>query len=159
MALRMRSPLPSLAGVETWINGEPPSEAELAGKPVVVQFWSLSCYICHDTAEQVARWRERFEPLGVAFIAIHQPRGPQELDLVKVSDDALGQMRLAQPCAIDNEHTLVDRFENQFVPAFYVFNREHQLRHFQAGDKGYDRIVTAIERVIAEEPAELSVSA
>jgi thiol-disulfide isomerase/thioredoxin len=151
----MRSPLPSLAGVETWINGEPPSEAELAGKPVVVQFWSMSCYVCHDTAEQVAQWRERFAPQGVVFVAVHQPRGPHELDLLEVTDDALEAMRLTQPCAIDNDHALVDRFENQFVPAFYVFNREHRLRHFQAGDKGYDRIVAAIERVLVEESAEL----
>jgi hypothetical protein len=33
------------------------------------------------------------------------------------------------------------------------------LRHFQAGDKGYDRIVTATERVLAEEPAEVPVTA
>jgi hypothetical protein len=62
-------------------------------------------------------------------------------------------MGLTQPCAIDDEHTLVDRFENQFVPAYYVFNRKHELRHFQAGDKGYDRIVTAIERVLEDEEA------
>jgi hypothetical protein len=86
-------------------------------------------------------------------VAIHQPRGPEELDLAKVTADALGPMGLTQPCAVDNEHTLVDRFENQFVPAYYVFDRNHQLRHFQAGDKGYDRIVGAIERVLAEEPA------
>ncbi|MGP6157362.1 MAG: TlpA family protein disulfide reductase [Vulcanimicrobiaceae bacterium] len=81
------------------------------------------------------------------------------LYLIEVTDDALGEMRLTQPCAVDNEHTLVDRFENQFVPAFYVFNREHQLRHSQAGDRGYDRIVTGLERVLAEAPAELPVTA
>jgi hypothetical protein len=151
MALRMRSPLPSLAGATAWINGEP-AEGDLAG-PLFVHFWSISCYICHDVAEQVAGWRERFAPLGLRFVAIHQPRGPEELDLAKVTADALGPMGLTQPCAIDNEHTLVDRFENQFVPAYYLFDRNHVLRHFQAGDKAYDRIVAAIERVLAEEHA------
>jgi thiol-disulfide isomerase/thioredoxin len=151
MALRMRSPLPSLDGVATWINGEIPTAEALAGKPVLVHFWSISCYICHDVAEQVAAWRDRFGPEGLEVIAIHQPRGPEELDHAKVQADALGAMGLTQPCAIDDDHTLVDRFENQFVPAYYVFNRSHELRHFQAGDKGYDRLVTAIERVLHDE--------
>jgi thiol-disulfide isomerase/thioredoxin len=150
MALRMRSPLPDLTGVPTWINGEP-APGSLEYKPLFVHFWSISCYICHDVAEQLAAWRERFEPLGVQFVAIHQPRGPEELDVQKVTADALGAMGLTQPCAVDNEHELVDRFQNQFVPAYYVFDRNHHLRHFQAGDKGYDRIVAALERVLAEE--------
>jgi hypothetical protein len=37
------------------------------------------------------------------------------------------------------------------VPGYYIFNRNHELRHFQAGDKGYDRIATALERVLGEE--------
>jgi thiol-disulfide isomerase/thioredoxin len=150
MALRMRSPLPSNDGVGTWLNGEAPSAERLAGKPVLVHFWSISCYICHDVAEQVARWRDRFAPEGLEVIAVHQPRGPEELDLARVTADALGAMGLTQTCAIDNDHTLVERFANQFVPAYYVFNSKHELRHFQAGDKGYDRIVTAIERVLDE---------
>jgi thiol-disulfide isomerase/thioredoxin len=153
----MRSPLPSLAGAATWINGGEPAEAALAGHPVLVHFWSISCYICHDTAKQIAEWRDRFAPQGLKVIAVHQPRGPEELDIAKVTADAEGPMALTQPCAIDNAHALVDRFENQFVPAFYVFNRNHELRHFQAGDKAYERIVAAIERVLAEEDLETAV--
>jgi thiol-disulfide isomerase/thioredoxin len=151
----MRSPLPSLAGATAWINGEP-AEAELAGKPLFVHFWSTSCHTCHDVASMVAEWRERYRPLGLQFVAIHQPRGPAELDIDKVTLDATGPMGLTQPCAIDNDHTLVDRFANEFVPAYYLFDRNHTLRHFQAGDKGYDRIVAAIDRVLAEEAAPVS---
>jgi thiol-disulfide isomerase/thioredoxin len=153
MALRMRSPLPSFDGVATWINGPMPSAESLAGKPVLVHFWSVSCYLCHDTADTVAQWRDRFVPQGLVVIAVHQPRSEEELDVQKVTDDALHEMKLTQPVAIDNGHTIVDRFENQFVPAFYVFNREHQMRHFQAGDKGLERVVAAIERVLAPDDA------
>lgn len=152
MALRMRSPLPSLEGLATWVGGNAPTAERLADKPVLVHFWSISCYICHDVAKTVAGWRDRFAPQGLEVIAIHQPRGPEELDIARVTTDALGEMGLTQPCAIDNEHLLVDRFANQFVPAYYVFNRKHE-RHFQAGDKGYDRVVSAIERVLGEAEA------
>jgi thiol-disulfide isomerase/thioredoxin len=148
----MRSPLPSLEGAAAWINGEPKG-ADLAGRPVFVQFWSISCYLCHDVAEQVNAWRERYAKDGLVFIAVHQPRSEAELDAGAVAKDALEQMKLTQPCAIDNDHALVERFENQYVPAYYLFDRAHRLRHFQAGDKGYDRIEAAIERILHEEPA------
>lgn len=149
MALRMRSPLPSFEGATAWINGEPDA-TELRGLPVVVSFWSKSCHICHETAEQFARWRDTYAQRGVAFIAVHQPRSEDELDVEAVTTDAKGDMHLTQPVAIDNTHAIVDRFENQFVPAFYVFNRAHQLRHFQAGGKGFERIEAAIDRVLNE---------
>ncbi|MGD0472248.1 MAG: TlpA family protein disulfide reductase [Candidatus Velthaea sp.] len=153
MPLRMRTPLPALEGVPTWVNGGLPPAAELAGHPVLVHFWSISCYICHDVVDKVNGWRDKYGPMGLKVISVHQPRGPEELDVENVTADALGAMGLTQPLAIDNEHTIVGRFSNQFVPAYYVFNRNHELRHFQAGDKGYDRIENALERVLTEEEA------
>ncbi len=157
MALRMRSPLPSFEGAAAWVNGTL-NPAELEGKPVLVHFWSLSCYMCHDVAAQVSAWREKYAPRGLVFISIHQPRSADELDIAKVTEDARGPMEITQPCAIDNAHSIVDRFENQFLPAYYLFNREHQLRHFQAGDKGYDRIESAIERILSDTQAPTSTS-
>jgi thiol-disulfide isomerase/thioredoxin len=148
----MRTPLPSLEGAAAWVNGEPTPQ-DLEGHPLVVQFWSISCHLCHETADQVAAWRAQFEPRGVKFVSIHQPRSAEELDVEKVTADSKESMSISGPLAIDNAHTLVDRFANQFVPAFYVFDKAHNLRHFQAGDKGYDRIVAAIERVLSEEAA------
>jgi thiol-disulfide isomerase/thioredoxin len=149
MPLRMRTPLPSLEGVATWINGEVKPE-DLDGRPVLVHFWSISCYICHNTVDQVNAWRDKYGKEGLVFISVHQPRSEAELDVEAVRTDALGEMKMTQPCAIDNEHTLVERFQNQFVPAYYIFDRNHELRHFQAGDKGYERIESAVERVLHE---------
>ncbi|MGH7715775.1 MAG: TlpA family protein disulfide reductase, partial [Vulcanimicrobiaceae bacterium] len=142
----------SLQGATRWINGPEPSEDTLLGHPVFVSFWSKTCYVCHDVAVEVARWRTRFEPAGLLFIAVHQPRIPQEHDLEDAIDDALGAMNITQFAAFDNDLEIVERFDNQFVPAYYLFDREHKLRHFQAGDKGYDRIEAAIERVLAKAP-------
>ena len=155
MTLRMRSPLPSLEGAAVWINGEPKPE-DLQGHPVFVHFWSITCYICHDVTEQVNAWRDRYAKEGLIFISVHQPRSAAELDVEAVKKDAIEVMKLTQPCAVDNEHTIVDRFENQFVPAYYLFDRAHQLRHFQAGEKGYERIESAIERVLHEESQPLA---
>jgi len=148
MSLRMRSPLPSFEGVAAWIGGEPLS-TDLAGHPVLVHFWSLSCYLCHETAERVAGWYATYAPRGVRFVAIHQPRSPEELDIAKVETDAREVMKLAYACAVDNEHTIVDRFTNEVVPAFYCFDQAHTMRHFQAGGLGLERIESALDRILA----------
>jgi len=158
MALRMRAPLPDLGGVAHWINGTPDME-DLAGRPVLVHFWSTGCHVCHEVAGRLSEWRDRYAPQGLAVISVHQPRSPEELDVAAVAADADGAMGIRQPCAIDNEHIIVDRFDNQYVPAYYVFNRQHVLRHFQAGDKGYDRIEAAIERALEEREEETSTVA
>lgn len=157
MALRMRSPLPSLEGATAWINGEVRPD-ELRGLPVVVSFWSMTCHLCHESAEQFAAWRDKYAKQGVAFVSVHQPRSEDELDVDAVKKDALEEMHLTQPVAVDNTHTIVDRFQNQFVPAFYVFNRNHELRHFQAGGKGFERIEAAIDRVLNESAEEEALS-
>jgi len=152
MPLRTGSELPSIDGAATWINGAPTDE-ELSGKPLLVHFWSVSCYICHDVAAEVARWQAEYGPRGLAVIGVHQPRGPEELDVAKVTEDAQTAMGITWPCAIDNEHALVGRFENQFVPAYYVYDRDHKLVHRQAGDRGFERLHDKIGQLLEADAA------
>ncbi|MGB8265719.1 MAG: redoxin domain-containing protein [Candidatus Velthaea sp.] len=149
----MKTALPSLDGVADWINGGEPSQEALAGHPVLVHFWSLSCYLCHNVADAVSGWRDTYGPSGHKVVAIHQPRGPAELDVAAVRADALGPMGLTQPCAIDNEHELAGRFDNEFVPAYYVFDKNHELVHRQAGDRGFERLEAKLEEVLGLTPA------
>src|SRR5579862_5520854 len=111
MAIQMRNPLPPLDGAAAWVNGEP-SKADLADKAVLVHFWSISCGICHNTAEAVNEWRDRFGR-DLVLISVHQPRSPKELDVDEIIADALKGMNMSQPCAIDNDHAIVSRFGNQ----------------------------------------------
>jgi thiol-disulfide isomerase/thioredoxin len=147
MPLRTGSALPDLGGVSDWINGAPKAE-ELAGKPLLAHFWSVSCHICHDVAAEVAKWQAEYGPRGLAFVGVHQPRSAAELDVTQVTADAVGPMAITWPCAVDNAHALVRRFENQFVPAYYVFDADGKLVHRQAGDRGFERLHAKIAEVL-----------
>jgi thioredoxin-like negative regulator of GroEL len=147
MPLRTGSPLPALDGVADWVNGQPKAE-ELAGTPVLVHFWSVSCHICHDVAAEVSSWQAEYGPRGLAVVSVHQPRSAAELDVAAVTADAAGAMGIAWPCAVDNAHTLVRRFENQFVPAYYLFDADGKLVHRQAGDRGFERLHAKIADVL-----------
>jgi thiol-disulfide isomerase/thioredoxin len=148
MPLRTGSALPALDGAAAWINGEPTAE-DLAGKPVLVHFWSLSCHICHDVAAEVAAWQAEYGPRGLAVVGVHQPRSAAEVDVASVTADALGPMGITWPCAVDSSHAIVKRFENQFVPAYYVFDAGGKLVHRQAGDRGFERLHTKIGELLS----------
>jgi len=145
MPLRLGTPRPDLAGATEWINREPDPEA-LTGVPVLVHFWAVSCHICHENMPALAAWRERYGPLGLAVVAIHMPRQESDTDVERVREDvrALG---LTEPCAIDNTHALADAFDNRFVPAYFLFDREGRLRSRAAGDAG----LAMLERALARE--------
>lgn len=135
MPMHLNTPLPPLTGATEWINGGPIQAGDLEGKPVLVHFWAVSCHLCKETMPTVNSWRDRYSPLGLQVVAVHMPRGPEDLDAAKVKE-VVARLGLTQPVAVDNSHALRKEFGNEYVPAFYVFDKEGKLRHFQAGDRG-----------------------
>ena len=57
---------------------------------------------------------------------------------------------ISQPIFIDNEMKLTDVFENEYVPAYYLFDREGKLRHFQAGGSSMKTLFKRVERILNE---------
>ena len=144
MPLRLGTPMPSLAGATEWINGEP-DWAALAGAPVLVHFWALSCHICHDNMPTIVEWRDAYAARGLVTIAIHLPREEADTDVARVREDAL-RMKITEPCGIDNQVAVADAFDNKFVPAYFLFDREGHLRSRSAGDAGLGLLEGALAR-------------
>ena len=153
MGLHMNSPLPDLTGATTWFNVEEGrqgfSAEELKGSPTLVHFWSVSCHTCHEIAPQVQQWKEEWTPKGLKFISVHQAKSQADLDLEKIQAD-LKKMGMDQPVAADNDFKIIDAFGNEYMPAFYLFDSTGKMRHFQAGDRGFDRLLDRITRVVSE---------
>lgn len=146
MPMRTGTPLPSLEGVGNWYNGEP-EDVTLKGGPVLVHFWSVSCGQCKDTLHNVTEWRDQYKDRGLKVVGIHMPRSEADLEIGLIEEN-IRDYGLTHPQAVDNDYTLVDRFENQYVPAFYLFDRDGHLRHFQAGDRGMKMIQGALDRAL-----------
>jgi thiol-disulfide isomerase/thioredoxin len=148
MPMRIGTPMPSLEGATQWVSG---SAAEVLqsteGHPVLIHFWSLSCGMCKDNLPRVAEWREKFN--GLRMVAIHMPRYPADTDVNAVRE-AITQYQITDPGAIDNEHKLRDAFQNEngYVPAYYLFDEQHKLKSFAAGEYGVKVIEPALERML-----------
>jgi thiol-disulfide isomerase/thioredoxin len=153
MPMRIGTSMPSLDGATEWFNGtQAHSEAEAAGHPTLVHFWSVSCGICKDNLPRVAQWRDEKKELGLRVIAVHMPRYEADTDVETVRD-LISQYNLTEPVAVDNEHKLRDAFQNDqgYVPAYYLFDAEGKLKSFAAGERGLDMLKSAIERLLVSE--------
>ena len=156
--MKIGTQLPSFAGATEWFGGtQAHAEAETAGRPTLVHFWSASCGICKDNLPRVAQWRDEKRDQGLRVIAVHMPRYESDTDVETVRD-LIGKYGIIEPVAVDNEHILKDAFQNEqgFVPAYYLFDAEGKLRSFAAGERGLDMLKSAIERVLAAQEAAVS---
>lgn len=150
MPMRIGTLLPSLEGATAWLSGSVEEVLkETEGHPVLIHFWSLSCGMCKDNLPRVAEWREEYAAAGLRMVAIHMPRYPADTDVTAVRE-AVTQHSIIDPAAVDNEHKLRDAFQNEhgYVPAYYLFDDQHKLKSFAAGEYGTKVMEPALERML-----------
>lgn len=146
--MKLRDQMPELTGAKAWLNGEVSKSQLIGEKPTLIHFWSISCGLCKEAMPQVNEFRDDYkEKLNV--IAVHMPRSEQDLDLDEIKRVA-EEHNIVQPIFVDSDHKLTDAFENQYVPAYYVFDAEGKLRHFQAGGSGMKMLTKRVNRVLEE---------
>ncbi|WP_027963042.1 TlpA family protein disulfide reductase [Halalkalibacillus halophilus] len=144
--MKLRTPMPELPQATKWLNGEVSREELIGSKPTLIHFWSVSCGMCKEAMPQINEFRDQYaDELNV--IAVHMPRSEKDLDLDQIEEVAK-EHHISQPIYIDNDHQLTDVFENQYVPAYYVFDEEGTLRHFQAGGSGMKMLEKRVNRVL-----------
>jgi thiol-disulfide isomerase/thioredoxin len=152
MALRLGSPMPSLEGASEWLQGGY-SQEELMGAPVLIHFWAVSCYICKNNFESLAKWRADYGVKGLRMVAIHMPRQEEDLDLVRVKE-VLAEFKVPDLCAVDNTHAIKDAFENDqgWVPAYFLYDETGALKSRAAGEAGVGIIEGALKRIFEPQP-------
>jgi thiol-disulfide isomerase/thioredoxin len=157
MPPRMDSDLPSLQGGAdegmTWLNTDPIKDSDLKGHTVIVHFWSISCGICKESMPDVENWRQVYGPKGLIVISVHMPRQESDTDIEAVKE-CMKDYDIAQPVVVDNFHTITDRFENKFVPAYYVYDTNLKMRNFSAGEKAIKMIEPVLERLLGKQEQE-----
>jgi thiol-disulfide isomerase/thioredoxin len=146
--MKLREPMPSLDGATAVLNGEVNREALIGDKPTLIHFWSVSCHLCKEAMPSINQFRDEYKD-KLNVVAVHMPRSEADLDLDEVKKVA-EEHGIIQPILVDNQHTITDAFQNQYVPAYYVFDKSGVLRHFQAGGSGMQMLTKRVNRVLDE---------
>lgn len=146
--MKLREQMPELTGATEWINEEITMD-ELKGKATLIHFWSVSCHLCKEAMPEINELRDEYDD-DLNVVAVHMPRSEDDLDIGVIRSMAMGH-DITQPIFVDSEHKLTEAFENKYVPAYYVFDEEGKLRHFQAGGSGMKMLKKRINRVLGME--------
>jgi thiol-disulfide isomerase/thioredoxin len=151
-ALADEGPLPDLGGAIGWLNSAPLNRKSLRGKVVLVDFWTYTCINSLRPLPYVKSWAEKYKPAGLIVIGVHTPEFSFEKEQANV-EDAVRDLKVTYPVAIDSNYTIWKAFNNEYWPAQYLIDGKGRIRYHHFGEGEYDGAERVIREVLKENGA------
>jgi thiol-disulfide isomerase/thioredoxin len=139
---------PEFTGIDKWLNSPPLTVHALAGKVVLVDFWTYACVNCINTLPHVVRWYEKYKDQGFVVVGIHTPEFAFEKSTANV-EAALQRFGIRYPVAQDNRYATWKAYDNRYWPAFYLVDKAGRVRRQHFGEGKYEEMEQAIKALLA----------
>jgi thiol-disulfide isomerase/thioredoxin/sulfite exporter TauE/SafE len=157
---------PAISGISGWLNtpgGRPLTLTGLRGRVVLVDFWTYSCINCQRTLPHLEAWNRAYANDGLTIIGVHTPEFAFEHVASNVAQ-AVKQLGVAYPVALDNNYTTWNAYDNEYWPAEYLIDATGHVRHVDFGEGDYSQtesfirqlLVTADPKVVLPRPTEVA---
>ena len=144
-----------ITGIVAWINSDPLTIKELAGKVVLVDFWTYTCINCIRTFPFLKLWHSRYEDDGLVILGVHAPEFDFERELDNVVR-ATQENSIAWPVALDNNFVTWRSYSNRFWPAKYLIDKDGIVRYAHFGEGKYAETEQKIRELLEETGVDLS---
>jgi len=138
--------LPDIKG-HVWIGSEPITLDDIAGKVVLVDFWTYSCVNCLRTLPHLREWHEKYKNDGLVIIGIHTPEFEFEQEPKNVKE-AMLRLGVTWPVLLDNDFENWDAFNNKFWPAKYLADTEGNIVYTHFGEGNYEETESKIRELL-----------
>ena len=115
--------MPPLDGATEWLNSEPLGPAELRGRVVLVNFWTLTCINWLRQEPYVRAWSQAYRDDGLVVIGVHTPEFSFEHDVDGVRRRPQ-ERAIDYPVAVDNDYEVWSAFDNHYWPALYFVDAD-----------------------------------
>jgi thiol-disulfide isomerase/thioredoxin len=150
MEASQRAPreLAALGRAAEWLNSPRLTPSSLAGKVVLVDFWTYTCINWLRTLPYVRAWAQKYRE-GLVLIGVHTPEFSFERNMDNVRR-AVREMKIEHPVAIDNDYSIWRAFNNQYWPALYFVDARGRVREHHFGEGEYERSEQTIQRLLSE---------
>ena len=142
--------MPLLGGATGWLNSEPLGPAELRGRVVLVNFWTLTCINWLRQEPYVRAWSQAYRDDGLVVVGVHTPEFSFEHDFDLVQR-ATSERAIDYPVALDNHYEVWSAFDNHFWPALYFVDADGVIRDDHFGEGRYEQSERVIQRLLGVE--------
>jgi thiol-disulfide isomerase/thioredoxin len=153
---RPTSRAPRFAGANAWINSEPLGPAELRGRVVVVNFWTLTCINWLRQEPYVRAWSQAYRDDGLLVVGAHTPEFSFEHDIDGVRQ-AVKEREIDYPVAVDSDYEIWSAFANQYWPALYFLDADGAIRDEHFGEGRYEQSERVVQQLLGVERELVSV--
>jgi len=150
MTLLQRLQMPSFGGATQWLNSEPLGPAELRGRVVLVNFWTLTCINWLRQEPYVRAWSQAYRNDGLVVIGVHTPEFSFEHEIDRIRR-AITARRIDYPVAVDNKYEVWSAFDNHYWPALYFADTDGIIREHHFGEGSYEQSERIIQRLLGVE--------
>lgn len=146
--MKLYTQIPPFPEEAMWLNGEVTNSQIEGGKPTFIHFWSISCHICKVAMPKINEFRDQYrDQLNV--ISVHMPRSESDLNVEEIVKQA-AEHDISQSIFVDQNRSLSETYENKYVPAYYLFDQNGKLRHYQAGGSSMKMLENRLLRLLDE---------
>jgi thiol-disulfide isomerase/thioredoxin len=118
---------------DVWLNGPRLAPSDLAGKVVLVEFWTFGCINCVRTVPAMRELHRVHKDKGLLVVGVHSPEFDRERDVEAVRKELL-RLDISYPVAIDNDLRNWKAFGNRYWPALYLMDKSGSVRHRHVGE-------------------------
>src|SRR6195952_3376844 len=147
--VRVRAP--ELDGEGGWIGVEELSLAQLRGKVVLLDFWTLACVNCQRVVEELRGLERRFADT-LAVIGVHSPKFPHEHDHGAVRA-AVARHRIEHPVLDDPAMTTWDAYAVRAWPTLVLIDADGRVALTVSGEGHAVELARAIGQPSGEADA------
>jgi thiol-disulfide isomerase/thioredoxin len=148
--------MPSLDGATEWLNSEPLGPAQLRGRVVLVNFWTLTCINWLRTEPWVRAWSQAYQHDGLVVVGVHAPEFSFEHDVRNVQRSIV-ERGIEYPVVLDNDFQIWRAFDNHYWPALYFVDSDGVIRDEYFGEGRYDESEAVIQSLLGIEKEPVSV--
>ncbi len=117
----------------TWLNGNPVTLAQLRGKVVLVNIWTVECSNCNRSIPTLKTWLKRYQAQGLEVVGVHTPetKWQKPAGLVK---NWIKREGITWRVMQDNDYTTWKAYGANAWPTFYLIDRQGHLISSERGE-------------------------
>ncbi|WFF00730.1 redoxin domain-containing protein [Micromonospora sp. WMMD964] len=142
--------LPPLNGAVEWLNSEPLDPADLRGRVVLVNFWTLTCINWLRQEPYVRAWSQAYRDDGLVVVGVHTPEFSFEHEVDQVRR-AVEARSIDYPVAVDNDYAIWRAFDNHYWPALYFVDTGGVIRDEHFGEGRYEQSERTLQHLLGIE--------